>query len=251
MRDFSFFNKDEFRNDLKNIKFDEIHSATDVNSSVIKLFNSIIYLLDEHAPYKTVTKREKSLKIRPWISYKIRKQMKHRDYLFRKYCTARNPTLKLQKYELYKESRNAIKRKISKAKKAYYNTFFERHKTNTIKPWSGIKSIVSFKPKPNSHPTSLLYDGKLENNPQIISDIFAELFTNIGPHIAKQIPKSLKSFKNYIGSNNLNSFYLNPTTPNEIEKIIKKFKMGKALGPNSIPVNILKANAEYSCRTYF
>ena len=86
--------------------------------------------------------------------------------------------------------------------------------------------------------------GKLENNPQIISDIFAELFTNIGPHIAKQIPKSLKSFKNYIGSNNLNSFYLNPTTPNEIEKIIKKFKMGKALGPNSIPVNILKANAD-------
>ena len=43
---------------------------------------------------------------------------------------------------------------------------------------------------------------------------------------------------------NENSFFLAPTTIEEIEDIIQNFKLNKALGPNSIPIRILKDQKE-------
>ena len=36
------------------------------------------------------------------------------------------------------------------------------------------------------------------------------------------------------------SFFLSPTVPGEIEKIIDGLDMNKSIGPNSIPVTIIK-----------
>ena len=69
---------------------------------------------------------------------------------------------------------------------------------------------------------------------------FNFFFTNIGPNIAKRIPKRRKSPMTYLNHKILRSFFFYPTTPDEIIKIIKSFTNNKSAGPNSLPTPILK-----------
>ena len=43
----------------------------------------------------------------------------------------------------------------------------------------------------------------------------------------------------YLKHSNLKTFFLSPTTPNEIKNIINSIKSSKCVGPNSIPTKIL------------
>ena len=65
---------------------------------------------------------------------------------------------------------------------------------------------------------------------------------NIGPNFSKTILNSSKSFKNFLKNSSLNSFLLKATSEDEVHKLISQLNKGKALGPLSIPVTILKDN---------
>ena len=54
-----------------------------------------------------------------------------------------------------------------------------------------------------------------------------------------KIPKSKRSYTNYLKNRNLNLLLLNPVTKSEIEKIINMFSDKKAVGCHSIQTNIL------------
>ena len=66
-RDFRSFNNDEFQKDLLNIDWDKILSLNDTDTCFNSFYNTVfISLLDEHAPYKTLTKKKKkSLRQKP------------------------------------------------------------------------------------------------------------------------------------------------------------------------------------------
>ena len=74
--------------------------------------------------------------------------------------------------------------------------------------------------------------------------IFCHYFTNIGPSIFKKLNKSKSSFSAILKSNIKNSFFLDETTPSEVEKIISKFSISLSTGVNSILTHILKDNAD-------
>ena len=73
----------------------------------------------------------------------------------------------------------------------------------------------------------------------MLSTIF---FINIGPNLSKTILDSSKPFKNFLKNSSLNSFLLKATSEDEVHKLICQLNKGKALGPLSIPVTILKDN---------
>ena len=83
--------------------------------------------------------------------------------------------------------------------------------------------------------------GKDITNPKVIANAFKNFFINIGPSLSKTILDSSKPFKNFLKNSSLNSFLLKATSENEVHKLISQNK-GKALGPLSIPVTILKDN---------
>ena len=82
-RDFSKFVGDEFKQDLLSHDWSQIYNSTDTNSSFKYFFESLNNLLNEHAPLKTLTKREVTLKSKPWIDFELQKLMRQRD----KKCT--------------------------------------------------------------------------------------------------------------------------------------------------------------------
>ena len=93
-------------------------------------------------------------------------------------------------------------------------------------------------------PCSLKGNGVLLFNPVKIAENFNFFFTNIGPNIAKRIPKGRKSPMTYLNDKILKSFFFYSTTPDEIIKIIKSFSNNKSAGPNSLPTPILKNCAD-------
>ena len=59
--------------------------------------------------------------------------------------------------------------------------------------------------------------------------------------LIKKIPKIAKNFKDYLKNIKVEkTFFLHPVTPTEIHNIILSFDSHKSLGPNSIPIYILK-----------
>ena len=90
----------------------------------------------------------------------------------------------------------------------------------------------------------------LVSDPKRISYIFNNYFTSIGPSIEQRIPTVPGSFNEYFNKMDKNgklvinpcnsSFFLSPTIPSEIEKLIDSLDTKKSTGPNGIPVFILK-----------
>ena len=98
--------------------------------------------------------------------------------------------------------RNLLKKEIRNAKKNYYQCFFEKYKNTTSKIWEDIRSVV------NINYTKNLFrmkseDDKIRKDPQKIENFFQSFFKNIGPDIAKKIPKSFKIKSNGLKTVNL------------------------------------------------
>ena len=115
-------NHDEFKNDLKDIRWDNILSSDDISANLAFdfFFARVNTLLDEHAPNHGLSKKEISLKAKPWINKNIQALMREHDRLFKHYCNENNPTLKVVKHNKYKNARNVIIFKVKNWKKEFY-----------------------------------------------------------------------------------------------------------------------------------
>ena len=76
--------------------------------------------------------------------------------------------------------------------------------------------------------------------PNLIANSFNNYFAQVGSKLASEIPAVVKTHLDYLKSPLWNSFFLSPTSANEIEKVISSFKCSKAIGPFCIPIDVLK-----------
>ena len=83
-------------------------------------------------------------------------------------------------------------------------------------------------------------DNKLISNPVVIANELNNYFTNISDVIRSKIPDTMQSFHSYLKKPNFQSFFLSPTTSDEVFDCIFKLSINKSYGPSSIPVRILK-----------
>ena len=93
-------------------------------------------------------------------------------------------------------------------------------------------------------------DKNLISDPQKISNIFNDHFSTIGEKVQQKIPiDNSGNFKDYLNKRDKNgklyinpdgsTFFLSPTVPGEIIKIIDALDPTKSTGPNGIPVFLL------------
>ena len=83
-------------------------------------------------------------------------------------------------------------------------------------------------------------------DPKKIAQLFNEHYAKVGSDIEKKILKPLKEFHHYLRNIQVkDSFFLNPASPQEIFDIILSLDLKKSLGPNSIPIYILKISNNF------
>ena len=140
---------------------------------------------------------------------------------------------------VYKKFRNCVANELKAARKKYFQNYFQENGKNMKKIWTGIKRILSNK---NSI-FSRIYkikdkNGKLTSDAAEMSIVLNEFFLNVGNDISKSIQHNPKSPTEYLTNRNSDSIVLSPVNAVELNEII--LNSSKSVGPNSIPVKLLK-----------
>ena len=109
------------------------------------------------------------------------------------------------------------------------------------KIWLGIKTVIYTKSFKNlSQKITLNIDNKAISIDHIIANHFSSLFKQIAGKLLKKIPKAKKTSDSFLTKSNAKTFFLSPTTPEEVLNELKTINLNKENGPNSIPVKQLK-----------
>ena len=105
----------------------------------------------------------------------------------------------------------------------------------------GVKNIVSLKSN-NLDSISYLTDknGSQIKDPVKVANQFNHFFTSVADDITQKIQRNPRSPLSYQANPDQNSFFIFPSTSDEVSKVIKSLKNSKSSGPNSIPIKLMK-----------
>ena len=163
--------------------------------------------------------------------------MRIRDKILQKMKKQQTP----DNLKLYKKFRNRMSNELKESKERYFHNYFSADSQNMKKLWSGIKTIISHKSS-----TSFLInkikgkDGNVTSDPSKMSNIFNNFYVNVADGITRTIPLTPKSPLDYLSDRMYNSLFLTPVTLIEVNDLINILNPSKSVGPNSIPIKLLK-----------
>ena len=218
IRDYSKFDQTALYNEFKAVDWSEtLSSCCDPNSLFNKFHSTISKIVDNHIPLKKLSKTQQRIRNKPWITKGIRAAIQVKNKLFKKFIKTRTAYYhtKLKYY------RNKINHLIKLSKRRYYNEYFDLHKNNSKKTWSGIKRIISLKHNPSFVPSKLIINNFEITEVTRIANEFNTYFANIGNMLANEIPSAHVSPSSYLPPfPQTVSFFLFPTCSSEIEEEI-------------------------------
>ena len=236
-RDFTQFNQTDLIEEMKKINWElEFVNNSNPTNMFDAFYNKVTQIINKHLPIKQLSRKDLRFKSKPWITPGIKKSINFKNRIYRKYIASKSPYY----HSKFKYYRNKINHLLKLSKKSYYNNYFLKNVNDTKQIWRGIKEIVHFKPKFSGKNLKITENNIDITDPNLVADAFNKYFTNIGQDLATEIPNVYKSPMDYMKSPLSNSFWIEPVTCNEIENEISHLKVGKATGPFSIPINILR-----------
>ena len=235
------FDKDKFTADFSKINWHEESHSSNVSEKFFNFHNRVSNCIKHHVPLVKLSREKISLRSKPWINPRIEHLMAKRDKYLRKF----NRTKSLDIEYLYKKFRNKIVSEIRKSKNDYYSLYFARHKSNMKMLWSGIRSIINVTSNVGISISSLDQNGVKVEEPKTMANIFNNVFVDTAHKINEKIPRTRKSPLDYLSCKNSDSFFVSPVSSAEIMIIINSITNGKAVGPYSIPIFLLKILSEH------
>ena len=193
--------------------------------------------------------------LKPWITKDILRKCNERDSLLKDIKNETDPAKIESLRKDYKSLRNKITQEKRDSKKSHFAAYFEKNKAKSSDIWKGIRSLVNIKPTKSSTFKLLDENKNLISDPRKIVDVFNDHFATIGTKVQQKIPVEQGNFKDYLNKRDKNgklyinpdgnSFFLGPTVPVEIIKIIDALDSTKSTGPNGIPVFLLKSFKDF------
>ena len=236
-RDYSNFNSQDMISEFQSINWETINSSEQDSSSIFSSFYNVIStIIDKHIPVKQLSKRERKFLSKPWITSALRKSIYVKNNLYKKFIKTRSTYIH-SKFKLY---RNKLNHLLKISKKKYDNSYFFDNINDSKRVWKGVKQIVNYKPPTSAKHIKLRINDHEIVSPVEVANTFNTYFSNIGNNLTKSISIVEKSPMEYLHNPVSDSFFIFPTTTDEIENEISKLKPGKATGPFSISVDILK-----------
>ena len=88
-----------------------------------------------------------------------------------------------------------------------------------------------------------LDNGTLTENPKEIAKALNKYFVYVGPKLAEKIPQSQKSFESYLTNSPVDSFQINPTSTDEVFKIINSYSSSNCEDTHKISPKLYKLGA--------
>ena len=111
---------------------------------------------------------------------------------------------------------------------------------NVNNTWTGIRSLITWKQSAPSHIHFFHKTMKQSQNSEKIANIFNDYLSTIAEKAKAKIRFSYKSPDEFLQHANENSFFLKPTSSDEIINVASTLNESKSDGFSSLPTKILK-----------
>ena len=200
---------------------------------ILTFFNDISAIYNTCFPVKTYKAGYKTRK--PWLSDGLKCSIKTKNKMYRASLRTKNPELEVQ----YKKYRNNLNKLLYLAEKTHYDDLIATNKNNMKKSWQILKEIIN-KKKISSQSSRFLVNNRIITNSLDISNGFNSFFVNIGPTLAKKIPKVDKLPSSFMKTRINDSMYVNEVTHDELKSIIKNLKESSP-GWDEISARVIKS----------
>ena len=125
--------------------------------------------------------------------------------------------------DIFKRYRNTLTSVIRTARETFLKEKLNERSGNPKKTWETLHYLMG--DNTSELPTSINFEGKTVNSDNDIAEEFNEYFTTIGSKLASDIGPSPVSFESFLPEPVPYSFYLKPTTEEEVRDVIKKQKV--------------------------
>ena len=226
------FVESDFFLDLHNAPFHLVYNINDASLSLDHFLNVFYTIVDRHAPLRQ--QRVKHQTLPPWMTQEIIDAMAQRDFIEKH--KGRND-------QDYKKQRNKVSAMQEKAKENYFNSLIEKDKSITTL-WRAMNEILD-KGKQSTR----------QSVTQITPEMFNDHFLSLANILASEAePRNVDSSNemfdklSHFCNNRLKTetnFSIPPITVYEVGKFIEGLSNRKAMGPEKIPVHLLKLALPY------
>ena len=193
--------------DVSSIDFDPGGpSENGLDSRYEHFQNSILHIIQRHAPLKHLSKKQQKQRKKPWITNGILKSISLKNKYYKKFLKSKDPYW----YQQYKYYRDTLKHLIRRSKKNHYKSYFETFKTNSKKIWKGINELISKSNKTACNKISIDNNGISISDQKQVANKFNEYFTNVAQKLVDKLGKTNKVYSDYLKDPVTNSFMLSP-----------------------------------------
>ena len=227
----------ELNSELSRIDFDS--AQKNVNSHAHELTTLFKAVLDKHAPLRAMSRNEKRLSKKPWITRGLLKSIRTKNKLF-KTCYKSDDVAKKQKYKKYLNKLTHLK---NISKRNYYESLITENQNSPNKSWSVINEIIDYENALHKSklPSSMkIDDHTFSTDSQVFLEKMADYFANIGAHMNKEISKPTHSTIKIYSQRCLQSCVLYEITEDEVNGSIDCIKIHSSQEFDQIPAKFLK-----------
>ena len=229
-------NYDSFHLLISQIDWANVTGCNDCQTSFSTFYDIIKRCYDKAFPIQKIKKGYNNRL--PWLTDELKQSIKYKNKL---YVKAKKHDTVFNKIN-YNDFKYSLQCQMKQKEKEYYNDMVIKNKSNMKKTWDIIKTVIGKKKRSIKY-SEFIVDGKLTDNSNVIANKFNEYFAQIGPKLAKNIPKNCPPFSNFLKGSYLQTFYINSIQNDEIKKVILLLKDG-APGIDCIPASVLKYTVE-------
>ena len=245
-RNFSKFDQNDFCEHLHNKFCSLFQDKNEINAENFNvIFGRFLCIINRtiniFAPLEKLSRSQRRLKMKPWITRGIFKSIKTKQKLYLTHFIHGNSNEK----QIFKRYANQLNRIKVASKKMFYQNAFERSKCNSQLMWSTIKSLLSSSSS-SSLPQTLELDGSVTTDPVLMAEGFNNYYSEVGALLADKIESCKENtFKSYISKRISSTLFLNLTNPAKVFNVISSPKTSTSGGYDNISSFFLKSAKKF------
>ena len=229
-------NSKKFSEQLNNQDWSEILNSQNVKEANAKYLKIYKEAYEACFPVKRVKLGYNNKK--PWLKQNILEAIKIKNKMHKNLLDTGDPYLGI----LYRRFRNRVNKMVMHAERDHYRDLIAENKDNMKKTWQILKEIIN-KNKKTSISSRFMVNNQIIINKQDIADGFNSFYVNVGPTLAKKIPKVNKSPSSFIKKSYNHKMFVKEVTQEEVRKIITELKNGSS-GWDQISAKIFKSTVD-------
>ena len=204
-------------------------SFNDAFEAYIQVIHKVI---DKHAPLKQMSRKQKKLKSKPWITKSVYESIRLKNIMYKNDYLS-NDDAKKREYKIFA---NKLTKTKALAKKRFYSEELELQ-NNSRKTWELLRTLLPGKSSKDSPlPQNITVQGNKITNQQQILEEFNNFFLKIGEKLASEFATNDEElFKRFLSSPVAPSIFLQPPRVNEVIVAINSLNFYKSFGHDIPP----------------